>query len=452
MAEQQSSTVPQHEDASTPSAQQAPAAAPPPPQAPGPKRIPAGRLLSGAIVLAAVLLLLVTIYQTNLNPRTDDAEVIANFIGIAPQVDGPIARLNVRDNQFVRGGAVLFQIDPRPYEYALERAQSDQRALEGQIVDEERTIQSQRNAAVAAAAGQRGAEANVARSAAGVDQSKADLANAEAALNRARADYTYSVNNLHRVEPLLARQFVTVDQVDQIRTGTETKRLAVEEAQAQLSQARARLSSATAGYAQSVSTVSQADAQRRQSISAVRTLEPLTAQRGGRSSATERALYDLHNCTVHAPFDARVTDLTISEGAYAHVGQQIFTLIDTRVWWVVANYRETQLRHIRAGMPVDVYLLADPSRRYPGVVESTGYGVTPDASTVGTFGQGLPNVQRTLNWVHLASRYPVRIRMQAAAPEALRLGESAVVVIRGSQPLQPVPPPPPTANNPVPTR
>src|SRR3984885_15289699 len=85
-----------------------------------------GRLLSIGIVIAAAGLGLAVLYNANYYPRTDDAEIFANFIGIAPQVEGPITRLNVRDNQFVKQGELLFEIDDRPYQYALERALSEQ--------------------------------------------------------------------------------------------------------------------------------------------------------------------------------------------------------------------------------------------------------------------------------------------------------------------------------------
>jgi multidrug efflux system membrane fusion protein len=106
------------------------------------------------------------------------------------------------------------------------------------------------------------------------------------------------------------------------------------------------------------------------------------------------------------------------------------------VWWAVANFRETQLQHIRPGMLADVYVLSRPSVRWKGVVDSVGFGVTPDADLIGTLSQpGLPDVQRTLNWVHLASRFPVRIRIQSPPPDLFRMGESAVVVIRGEPSL-----------------
>ncbi len=176
---------------------------------------------------------------------------------------------------------------------------------------------------------------------------------------------------------------------------------------------------------------SSSKAQHEQTQNAVTTLEPLINQRGAKTSAIDTARYNLNNCRVYAPFDARITNLTISEGAYAHVGQQMFVLIDARTWWAVANFREGQLQRIAPGMRADVYVLSKPNVRFSGVVDSIGFGVTPDADVVGTFQQGLPDVQRTLNWVHLASRYPVRVRVENPPPDVFRVSESAVVVIRG---------------------
>ncbi len=397
----------------------------------GPRQTWAGRLVSGAILLAAALAIALVLFETNRYPRTDDAEVLANYIGMAPLVNGPITELDVRDNQFVHAGDVLFRIDDRPYKYALERAISDRAALEGQIVDESRRIRAQESAAQASQAGTRSAEADVGRATAAVDEATADVGNAQAGLATAQAEYAYSLNNLHRVEPLLARQFVTVDQVDQLRTGTAARELAVHQAEAQLRLAQARLQSSYAALTASKSNVFQSQAQGQQSQNAVTTLESYTGQRGARMAAIQNAEYNLNNCTVQAPFNARVTDLTISNGEFAHAGQQVFTLIDTRVWWVVANFRETQLHRILPGMHVDVYLMSDPNRLYRGVVDSTSFGVTPDASTVGILSPGLPDVQRTLSWVHLASRYPVRIRVLDPEPNAFRISESAVVVVRG---------------------
>ena len=142
--------------------------------------------------------------------------------------------------------------------------------------------------------------------------------------------------------------------------------------------------------------LSQSKAQHQQAQNAVTTLEPLINQRGARASAIETARYNLNNTRVYAPIDARVTNLLISEGAYAHVGQQMFTLIDARTWWAVANFREGQLQHIAPGMRADVYVMSKPNVRFSGVVDSIGFGATPDQDVVGHLVQGLPDVQRTL--------------------------------------------------------
>ena len=390
-----------------------------------------GIIVSGAIVTGAIVLGSVAIRGTEHNPRTDDSEILANFIGIAPQVDGPILHLNVGDNQFVKKGDLLFEIDDRPYRYALERAISEQATLEGQISDERRRIAALVSGVSVSQANIQSSEADLTRSAATVDQARADVANAEQGVNRAQAEWKYANNNLHRVEPLLAKQFVTFDQVDRVRTSELTQAQALKQAESQLRLAQAGLQSTLAQQERSKAALQQSNAQHEQAQNAVTTLEPLVNQRGARVSAIETARYNLNNCRVYSPFSARVTNLTISEGAYAHSGQQVFTLIDTRTWWAVANFREGQLRHITPGMPADVYLMSKPDIRFSGVVDSIGFGVTPDADVLGSFAPGLPDVQRTLNWVHLASRYPVRVRVRNPPSELFRVSESAIVIVRG---------------------
>jgi len=391
----------------------------------------AGRVLSVLIVTVAISLGLVVVHHADSYPRTDDSEILANFIGIAPQVEGPLIRLNVHDNQFVKKGDLLFEIDDRPYRYMLEKAISEQATLAGQISDERRKIAALVSAVSVSEANIHGTEADVSRWAAAVEQAKADIAAAEQAVSRAKAEWIYANNNLHRIEPLLLKQFVSVDQVDRARTSEVAEAQALKQAESQLLQAEAALKSTLAQEQRSKAMVTQSTAQHEQAQNAVTTLEPLINQRGAKSSAIDTARYNLNNCRVYAPFDARVTNLTIAEGAYARVGQQMFTLIDARTWWAVANFREGQLQHIAPGMQADVYVLSNPTVRFSGVVDSVGFGVTPDADVVGRFEQGLPDVQRTLNWVHLASRFPVRVRVEHPSPDLFRVSESAVVVIRG---------------------
>jgi membrane fusion protein, multidrug efflux system len=363
-----------------------------------------GRWISIAIVATAVVLGLAVLSHANYYPRTEDAEVFANFIGIAPQVDGPLVRLNVKDNQFVRKGELLYEIDERPYEYTLETSLSEQTTLEGQISDERRKIAALVSAVSVAVANTQSMEASV--------------LSAERGVNRARAEWNYANSNLQRLEPLLKKQFVTADQVDKARSLEMANAEALRQAESQLEQAKAEVNSASARH--------------EQAGHAVTTLEPLINQRGAKAAAVKKARYDLGNCRVYAPFDARVTNLTISEGAYAHVGQQMFTLIDARTWWAIGNFREGQLNRITPGMKADVFVLSKSNVRFSGVVDSIGFGVTPDPDVIGHLEPGLPDLQRSLNWVHLASRFPVRVRVENPTPDLFRIGESAVVTIRGN--------------------
>ena len=164
-----------------------------------------------------------------------------------------------------------------------------------------------------------------------------------------------------------------------------------------------------------------------QSVNAVDRLETLEAQRPAKAAHVAAAQLDLERCTVRAPFDGYVTNLNISEGQMASPGKPLFTLIDSRNWYVVANYRESDLRHIAPGHPVDVYLLGVPSRRFAGVVESIGNGVQPDDANVA---EGLPQIDHTLNWVHLAARFPVRIRVENPDPALFRMGATAISIVR----------------------
>src|ERR1700753_1463611 len=161
------------------------------------------RVISIGIILCTAITGLLVLHQVTTDPRTDDAEVFANYIGIAPLVNGPITHLYVSDNQYVKQGEPLFEIDDRPYAYALARAKSDQQALKGQIGDERRIIAGKVSGVDVAKANALSSEASLNRASAAVEEAKADVANAQAAVERANAELSYASNNLHRIEPLL---------------------------------------------------------------------------------------------------------------------------------------------------------------------------------------------------------------------------------------------------------
>src|SRR6516165_11117036 len=144
------------------------------------------RNLRIGIVAATILTGLLVVYILDYYPRTDTAVVFANYIGIAPQVDGPITHFYVHENQYVKAGELLFEIDDRPYRYALEKAQSEQQTLEGQILDTRRVIASQENGVSVSQANTHSAQADLDRYAAAVDEAKADVLNSEQGVERAK--------------------------------------------------------------------------------------------------------------------------------------------------------------------------------------------------------------------------------------------------------------------------
>ena len=389
-----------------------------------------GSIISACIVVGALVSASLVLWGVVQYPRTDDAEVTANFIGIAPVVEGPVVELPIHDNDLVKKGDLLYKIDDRPYLYALQSALAAQAELEGEIENESRRISSEVNGVDVANAGEQSALANDVRAADEIEVAKAAIERSEAAVKQAQADESYAIGNFHRIEPLLAKGFVTEDDVHKARSLADAKTATVEQAQSQLQLAKASLLSATAQRQQATAQITQSRAQVKESTHSVLVLAPLLAQRDSRAAAVRLARYNYEQCNVVAPFDARVTNLTTSEGQYVHVGKQLFTLIDNRTWWVLANFRETQISHTRPGTPVDVFLVSDSNTKYHGVVESASFGVTPDPDVVGKLSEGLPEVQRTLNWVRLASRYPVRIRIIDPPPATLRVGQVAVVVMR----------------------
>lgn len=390
-------------------------------------RKPIGRWIGIGVVVAAIVALIAVILETDLHPRTDDASVRANFIEIAPEVSGRLVELPVKDNAYVKKGGLLFLIDPRPYEYALQQALSDQEALEQQIVDAKRRIAAQNSAAQAALAGVHNSKTGIKTAGSSVDVAKATVARAQASVAAAEAQLKLATNNLHRIEPLLQKQYVTVEQIDQANTAVRVAQGNYDEAQAALTQAQAQQTQSTLRQEEADSVAAESQAKLGQAIHTIDTVDTLMSERPGKAAKVDSARLDLERCRVVAPFDAYVTNMNISVGAYARPGTPLFTLIDTRTWYVVANYRESKIKNIHIGTHVDVYLMGHPDRKFNGLVESIGYGVFPEDGSVTA---GLPNIERTLNWVHLSTRFPVRVRVEDPDPDLFRIGATAITVVK----------------------
>jgi multidrug efflux system membrane fusion protein len=386
-----------------------------------------GRLLGIGIITLALLLLLISILQVDRHPRTDDATVRANSIAFAPEVEGRLISLPVKDNQVVRKGDVLFVIDPRPFEYALAQARADQATLEGQINDERRRIAAEQSAVGTARAGVAGSQSGISAAQASYLAAKAAVEHATAAQSSAEAQLRFAQNDYNRIAPLLAKHYVTTQQVDQAQTAVRVAQETFHEASSQLLQAQAQESMSLATKQTASASFQASQSKLGEAQHTVDTLETLMAERPNRAAKVQQAELNLQWCYVRAPFDGYVTNMNISQGAYAHVGTPIFTLIDTGTWWVLANYRESKLKHIQPGMHVQVYLMEHPNRRFDGVVDSLGRGVFPEDGAVAG---GFPAVDRTLNWVHLSARFPVRIRVTDPDPDLFRVGATAITVVR----------------------
>jgi membrane fusion protein, multidrug efflux system len=326
----------------------------------------AGRILGLAIVMGAIVAGLYVLRLYYLYPRTDDAYVRANVVGLAPHVSGPIVELPIRDNQHVAKGALLFVVDPRPYQATLERAEANLVLTNLQIEALENAIHS-----------------------------------AQARNNQLAADAAYDKQYLDRIVPLLVRHFVTANDVFNARSRLAAVQAAIDSARSEV----------------------------RKSQNELGQYGDINARRKASEAALYYAKLNVQYCYVRAPFDAYVTNLNIAVGQYANEGRQVVSLVDNRIWYVLANFRENFLDHIRPGMRVEVYLLSYPNRRFAGRVQEAGWALYQDnGATVA----GLPRVEPTLNWVRLAQRFPVRIVLEDRDPlRPFRMGQTAVVTIQG---------------------
>jgi multidrug efflux system membrane fusion protein len=384
-------------------------------------RLVFGRLVGAAIVLGALIAIVVTLFQWETRPQTDDATVRANFVGIAPQVSGHIIELHVRDNQQIKEGDLLFVIDPRPYEIALERARAT-------LLLTRTEVDGLKKGAATAVAGVSKAEAQLNASAADVTRREMDPVVADAEIARLEAQFQRADDHLKRVEPLLPEQFITADKVEEARTQRATALAALTEARARKRAAVATLVSTRAQHVATEAALRQAHSERARAQDAIGQIEGINARLAAAQAAVRSAELDLSYCRVRAPFTGLVVNMNISNGAFARAGAEVFTLVDTRTWYVVANFRETQLRHIPAGAPVDLYLQSQPGKHFRGTVVGLGWAVLPEN---GTSVNGLPRVERSLDWIRLAARFPLRIKVENP-DDSFRIGASAVATVSGT--------------------
>jgi multidrug efflux system membrane fusion protein len=356
-----------------------------------------GRRISLVIIIAFVVVSIIAVWSHDNRPQTDDATLRANFIGVAPQASGHIVELHVRDNQYVKEGDLLFVIDPRPYEIAVDRAKAGLSLTHKEVAVLEKVLQL--------------ADASIVRA-------EAQRLAAEASVERAEAEFKEADDHVKRLEPLLVKEFVTADQLEAARTRRNVANTAVREAQKLLAAAAAA--------------VEQAKVERLRADDAIGQEGDMNARIAAAEAQLHDAELNLEYCRVKAPFSGKVVNFNISQGAFARAGADLFTLVDTRTWYVVANFRETQLRHVKEGDPAEIYLQFKGGKRFKGKVVGLAWAVVPED---GSSAMGLPNVPRNLDWVRLAQRFPLRVQVDDP-DDSFRVGASAVVTITRTPPRQ----------------
>ena len=287
--------------------------------APLPLRI-LGRLIGLAIIAAGIAAAVIVARTGSRYPRTDDAYVSANVIGIAPHVQGPLVQLNVVDNQPVEANELLFVIDPRPYEAELQRAQGELIVTQAEV--------------------------------SGIEEA---IAGARADVARLRADTAYARAHAGRLEPLIGGRFISADQYQEAVSKAHSLEAAVEQAQSQLAQQQNLLAQ-------------QGDVNGRLDAAKAR---------------VRLAELNVEYCYVRAPFKGLVTNLNIAVGDYAHIGERVFALVDRRRWYVLGNFPETLLPAIAPGMEARVNLVSYPGRTFHGVVQGIAWSVLSPARQEG---------------------------------------------------------------------
>ena len=331
-----------------------------------------GRLIAlGVIVVAVVIAFLVASWVRN-HPSSSDASIDADVVHVAAAVGGRIIEIRVRENSRVHRGDLLFQIDPVPYQLGVAQAQADLAVAEGQLDTHRRYVSTQR--------------------------SNATLAQDQA--RNAKANYELATRTAERLRPLTAKGYVPNQQLDQadVNAGDAATRL------------------------------QQAHVQQLAAVEAIDTLQAAESLVTARQAALGLAKRNLEDTTVRATHDGLVVGLSVSTGEFVAPGQSLFTLINTEEWFASANLRETDLAAVNTGDCVTVYSMIDRRLAIRGMVDSIGWGVL-DQDRI-SLPRSVPYVERSLNWVRVAQRFPVRIRLENPPPRVMRLGASAVIEVK----------------------
>ncbi|PTL74994.1 HlyD family secretion protein [Vitiosangium sp. GDMCC 1.1324] len=378
----------------------------------------------GAIVLGTVMVAVLAgiggyVLLTRGQEVTDNAQVQADMVPINARVGGPVLRVHVEDNARVKKGDVLVEVDPREYSVRVKQAEAEwvSARAQAQAADAQVAV-----AEASARGGRSTARAVVSTSTAAVSSAEAQVEVARAAVARAETEAQRSTLELERVEQLRKSEVASQQELDDARAAHEA-------AQASLAGARAQLSAVEQSRQVALSKVAEAQGQFDQNapvdakIAVARASAELAHARvTAAEAALEQARLQLEYTRVIAPADGQVSKLTIREGQLLSAGQPVARLVPPRTY-VIANFKETQVGHIRPGQRVEVKVDAFPGRTLTGLVESLSGGTGASFSL-------LPPDNASGNFVKVVQRVPVRISWKDTPEELpLQAGLSAEVTV-----------------------
>ncbi len=349
--------------------------------------------LTGVVVLIAAGVALFKYWNYVTNPWTRDGQVRAQVIQITPRVSGPIVDLPIRDNQIVKTGDLLFQIDPRTFKASLDQARADLDNTRDDIDSLEKQVEA--------------AKASVSQYEAQVKEAKSSIKKSAANLADAKATFG-------RISRLVDKGAASELQ----RDSTEAK---FKVAQAEREQADQQLVGATAALLQSKADLAKAQAD-------LGAPGEGNAKLRAAKAAVEQAALNLEFTAVRAPVTGYVTNLNLRLGSQAVANQPALALVDVNSYWIHGFFKENYVRDIRNGDRAIVTLMTYPDTPLEGRVDSIGWGIAQQDGSTGP--DLLPNISPTFEWIRLAQRVPVRIHL-VEVPEnvALRVGTTASVLV-----------------------
>jgi membrane fusion protein (multidrug efflux system) len=357
---------------------------------------------------------------------SDDAQVDAHIIAVAPKIPGTVLQVLVNDNQPVKAGDVLVKIDPRDYQARVDMARAALLQAQSQL-NTAQTVVPLTN--LTTKSGTSGADAQLADAMAELDRSRldfekassSDVAAAQANVQTKAASSERARADLARMKPLLDKAEISQLQYDAYQAASRVADSELSEAQQKLAAAQQNAGIRKSAIAAAQSKVSLAQAQVESSLANRRQVDVRRAESGTASAGVEAARanlaaaeLNLSYTTLVAAEDGVVTRKSVEPGQIVQPGQGLMTLVQLQNVWVTANFKETQLASVHAGqraeIGVDMY-----GRKVPGHVDSI-------AGATGSRLSLLPPENATGNFVKVVQRIPVKILIDQTNGLTLRPG------------------------------